>query len=120
MSVNATHYVVFGVVITDEIQVNDFFKIEESHLDFMEDYHDNPYDPKIIPNKSGINVIADGMNGEYVVVGKILAKSNTGLELIELNPEILDIKDNYLELDETLGTNFRNLNFKYIVFTHWH
>lgn len=44
----------------------------------MKAYADNAYEDEITANASGIHVIADGMSGEYVVVGKILANDYVG------------------------------------------
>jgi hypothetical protein len=124
MGVAATHYVVLGVAITDEAQVKEFFRINEEHLEFMDGYDDNGYREEITPSESGIHVIVDGMNGKYIVVGKILAKGiEGGLDLTEVS----DIGKQYrkfypevLKLDQVLGTKFGGLDAKVIAFTHWH
>lgn len=124
MGVAATHYVVLGVAITDKAQVKEFFRINEEHFEFMEGYDDNAYEENVTPSESGIHVIVDGMSGNYVVVGKILAKAiDNGLDIIE----VADISTQYrkfypevLKLDRELGTKFGGLDAKVIVFTHWH
>lgn len=124
MGVDATHYVVLGVAITDEAQVEEFFRINEKHLEFMDGYDDNGYREEITPNESGIHVIMDGMNGKYVVVGKILTKGiEGGLEFTEVSNIGKQYKKFYqevLKLDQVLGTKFGRLDVKVIAFTHWH
>jgi len=133
MSVHATHYVVYGVAITDEKKVKDFFALEESHDDLLHDeYYDNPYKEEITPTKSGIHIIVDGMNSGYVVIGKIIAKGlENGLEFTKVPlPYKKQTKiegtlgsgllRTIIDLDKILGTKFRNLTLQYLVFTHWH
>jgi hypothetical protein len=122
MGVAATHYVVLGVVITDEAQVKEFFRTNEDHLDFMDGYDDNAYKNEITPNESGIHVIVDGMSGKYVVVGKILAKGSW-LEFTKVSDIASQYRKFYqevLKLDQVLGTKFGGLDAEVIVFAHWH
>ena len=124
MGVASTHYVVLGVAITDEVQVKEFFRMTEEQFALMDGYDDNGYKEEISPTESGIHVIQDGMNGQYVVVGKILAKGvHSGLDLIEvskINKQYKKIYPEILKLDRALGTKFGLLEAKVIVFTHWH
>lgn len=114
MGVAATHYVMLGVAITDKAQVKEFFHISEEHFEFMEGYDDNAYEENVTSSESGIHVIVDGMSGNYVVVGKILAKAiDNGLDIIE----VADISTQYrkfypevLKLDRELGTKFGGLD----------
>lgn len=126
MGVAATHYVVLGVAITDKAQVKEFFRISEEQLplDFMDGYDDNGYKEEITPSKSGIHVISDGMNGKYVVVGKILAKGIEGgldfTEVSDISKQYRKFYSEVLKLDQMLGTKFGGLDAKVIAFTHWH
>jgi len=124
MGVAATHYVVLGVAITEEAQVKEFFRLDEEHHELMDTYDDNGYKEEISPSESGIHVIVDGMNGKYVVVGKILAKGvHSGLDLTEvsdINKQYKKIYPEILKLDQALGTKFGGLDAKVIAFTHWH
>lgn len=72
MGVCATHYVVAGV----KLHYKEAFPNSDSDSDSerFDEYFDNAYSDEII-NKNDISIIADGMNGDYVVVGKIIAKA---------------------------------------------
>lgn len=127
MGVATTHYIMFGVAIRDKAEVKQFFQSTEDKYAFLDQYDDNGYKEEITPTASGLHIITDGMNGEYVVVGKIIQKGLQGIEFTELpNDEIprMIVEQNLfkqlVELDQQLGTTFAAKEFQYIVFTHWH
>ena len=127
MGVSTTHYVVIGVSLTDEKLIKEFSKINEDHYDELNDhYYDNPYKREITPTESGIHIIADGMCGKYVVVGKIITKGleENGLKFTELGFVRLkyysEIYPEVLKLDKMLGTEFGMLEAKILVFSHYH
>jgi len=137
MGVAATHYAILGVAVTDKKKVKEFFGKEEKFLDFTEEYNDNGYKEKPTPNKSGIHMIVDGMNGDYIVIGKILSKGiEEGMPFTQMafDPESktvtfskqlrdadpVGILAEIRKIDEAMGTNFASLPLQYIAFTHWH
>lgn len=69
MSVQETTYIVLGVKLPF-----DYFSEEEREALYGGEYTDNVHQ-KAIGNKDGITVILDGMNGDYIVVGKVLVKA---------------------------------------------
>lgn len=73
MGVRRTDYVVLG----SKFDYKEFKRLINGDLDGdgIEEYEDNPYSEKI-GGKKGITFISDGMNGEYVVIGKVLIKSS--------------------------------------------
>lgn len=133
MGVATTHYLMLGVVIQDKQEVKQFFQNTSEKYELIDEYDDNGYKDEITPTPSGLHIIADGMNGGYVVFGKILAKDLQGLELTtfdlltppgdvvpswkktynEIYPEILKI-------DEKFGTKIGGKDPQIIAFTHWH
>jgi hypothetical protein len=131
MGVATTHYCIFGVMETDKKKVKEFFSLNEKHLDFMDGYDDNGYKDEVTPNESGIHVIVDGMNGGYVVIGKIMFKSLEGFPLEEMlkikqpkAKEAVKIAKEITKIDQKLGTNFmveqEFPTFGLYFFTHWH
>lgn len=129
MGVSATHYIVLGVALTDKEQVKEFFKISDEQYEYLDEYHDNAYSDKITPNSSGIHIIEDGMSGKYVVVGKILQRSDYGFNLNEtstlpvsglISEESKEVYSKILEVDRILNTKFGSLDLKYLIFTHFH
>ena len=144
MGVAATHYIVIGVALTDKVQINEFFSLTEKHFEFFDNYNDNAYKDQITPTPSGVHIIADGMSGKYVVVGKIIYKSLNGFKLMQIPtredysvvgagailndfPGIESIVDQYRQiypeiknLDQELDTKFGAMDAKVLVFTHWH
>ena len=77
MGVDMTHYVVLGVKVP-------FKDIGTEKWDMLEAYEDNGYE-KIPTIKDGLTLVSDGMNGEYAVMGMVLAKGmeEDGLEMTE-------------------------------------
>lgn len=65
MSVGTNQYLIMGVKLPYDKDVP---------YEIFEDYIDNGYKPDII-HKNGLACIYDGMNGEYVMLGRIVAKS---------------------------------------------
>jgi hypothetical protein len=89
MSSQQNTYVMIGAIFPYEL-----FKGDEIY-DKLEPYTDNAFDG--IHNHKGICVLFDGMNGEYVAIGYVLAKSDNheGLEApVVINGQIgtADIK----------------------------
>jgi hypothetical protein len=131
MGVAKTHYVVYGVVLTEKEDIEKFRDWNEKYLEFFDEYNDNGYRSEITETPSGLNIIADGMNGKYLVIGKILDKAldEDGLSLnvlsVSLNSTDVLFLTQMLEkglskIDEKLGTDLMNHSFRYIAFTHWH
>ena len=58
-------------------------------LEKLEPYEDSAFGP--IVEHDGISVVADGMNGGYIFIGKVLAKSEEGmgLEPVEIETAFL-------------------------------
>ena len=132
MSVITTHYIVLGVAITDKIEVKKFFEQNDGDNDLEEPFHDNGYNDEITPTVSGIHIIVDGMCGKYVVIGKILYKSQHGFDLSETMG--LDVIKDFKSYHEEVGRiieqiskvkNIFNIEFdpnnlKHLIFTQWH
>ena len=86
MSVNANHYVMLGNKWRyDEfydlvMKKNGWFEpmtrddlLSNWRNEVEEDYLDSPY--RGITNHNGVTIISDGMDGEYVCIGYVIAKS---------------------------------------------
>ncbi|MHA6476155.1 hypothetical protein ACX1DW_01490 [Stutzerimonas sp. KH-1] len=68
MSVQSNTYIMVGTMAP----YDDF--TEEQHEEQFEPYMDSPY--KGIHHHNGLCVIADGMGGRYVAIGRVLAKTD--------------------------------------------
>lgn len=68
MSVQTNTYIMVGVMLP-----YDSFTEEQHEQDF-DDYCDSAY--KGIHHHNGLCVLADGMQGEYVAIGRVLKKTN--------------------------------------------
>lgn len=66
MSVQVNTYIAFGAMMP-------FSTLNEDEYDTYEPYMDSAF--KGIHHHNGLCVIRDGMNGEYVFIGRVLAKS---------------------------------------------
>lgn len=69
MSVQTNLYVVIGVKLPWDGE----FDTEEFH-EYTESYEDSAFEG--IQSKDDLTCIADGMSGEYIVIGMVLAKSD--------------------------------------------
>lgn len=69
MSVQVNHYVVWGVCIHPGAR--------KVTLESLEPYIDSPF--KGIEHHNGLCVLYDGMCGKYLVVGRVLKKSEEGM-----------------------------------------
>ncbi len=69
MGVERTHYVIVGVRFKydDVAERPDFEELQD-------EMEDNGYKVEIT-EKNGLTMVSDGMNGEYVVIGRVLAKA---------------------------------------------
>lgn len=92
MSVQANTYVIIGAQFSYEA-----FK---DSYDDIEDLEDSPFKPDFNP-KHGITCLFDGMNGKYVILGKVIAKTrdHEGFDdIIDLSQVVLGMKQ--ADMDE--------------------
>ncbi len=68
MSVNCNTYVIIGV----QVPYDEKFKGDDNYEKY-EDYHDSCNDG--IHHHNGLCMLSDGMSGKYVVIGKVLKKT---------------------------------------------
>lgn len=110
MSVRRNDYVVVGVKLPWS---DDVYGLLEN------DHYDNGYKPEITEH-NGLTMIADGMDGKYIIVGKVLAKSMDydGLPMTECRAtDIMRCKVK-TAVRETL--NIDDPEVRVWAFTHWH
>lgn len=99
MSVQCNTYVMIGAMFSyDELKAkfsSDKDDDEDSFYERFDPYTDNAF--KGISGKDGITVLFDGMNGDYIAIGKVLAKSENhqGLQ----KPVIIESVDPDLSAD---------------------
>lgn len=72
MSVKMNNYVLFGRKF-DYDKLRDTLGEDDDRLDPYRDSHKGDANPK-----DGVTVLVDGMNGEYVFIGHVIAKSEEG------------------------------------------
>ena len=77
MSVQRNQYIIIGCEY-DYDEFNENYNDDEK---YVEPYDDNAFDEKIIEH-NGLSMIYDGMNGQYVYIGKIIEKTKD-YEVIE-------------------------------------
>lgn len=115
MSVNFKHYIVWG----KSIPYAAYQALSDEDADALNDEYGDP-------KEGEIGAIADGMNGEHFIIGKVLAKVD---EADGFDPPVLLDERNPKLLASFQETNvIRSLLAKlghplegagYIVFTHW-
>ena len=78
MSVQVNHNVVHGLMMsykTARVELGTALGITQNEIyEALEPYEDSAYEG--IKHHDGLCVIADGMNGKYFFVGRVLAKSD--------------------------------------------
>ncbi len=112
------------VMIAAKFNFDEFEQAIASNSDITDKYDDNSYESDITAC-NGLTMVRDGMNGEYVFFGEVIAKNiecSDGFDPINVDEFIKEedrverwIKDEM----KTLGIK---LPFKVSVyiFTHWH
>ena len=73
MSVQKTHYVIWGIKFKPDSQEVIEYLGFDTDDDKIEEYYNTAFDNII--SKNDISIIQDGMNGEYIIVGYIMNKS---------------------------------------------
>lgn len=118
MGVNVNHYIMYGV----RLKFSDF---PGDFLDNIPDeYDDNQYSPFVSNND--IHVVADGMNGDYVFLGKIIHRTNcddgfaSPILVTLTNEEKIRIR---MRIRDDLGQYFvtqEPAKFGLWIFSHYH
>ena len=110
MGVEANTYVLFGVKLPFEDYRSDEW------YDKMTPYRDSAF--KKVDNSLPLNIVDDGMNGDYVFVGKVLARTDIygDIEPTEISvPNKQEIEE---KIEELLGIKTSDSEYKLWVFTH--
>ena len=110
MSTQVNTYVLYGVLLPYVMDSDDR----------TEPYEDNPFHEETNP-KDGITVLADGMNGEYLAIGHVIAKTRDGegfaapvaLAQPTVNWEVI------WDLVEALGVDRTTINPGWFVISHY-
>ena len=111
MSINYNQYIIAGVKLpyTDD----EFYEKYES-------FQDNGYDNKI---KNGLTMLHDGLSGEYIVIGEILAKAPIGEpfedSVMEIYP-LTEVHKIYIQGQLKKCFNIEGHAIKILIVTHWH
>ena len=107
MGVNQTHYVILGIRVP-------FLERED-----LEDFHDNEYKSEVT-SQGLFTLVADGMDGEYIVMGKVLAKGleHEGISFTTYEYDEDESKEIGEQVCSILGIKFQAATLH--AFTHWH
>ena len=112
MGTERVDYIILGM----KFDYKTFMVIHEG--DNFDEWEDNPYREEITTNDRHI-VLIDGMNGQYVIAGLIIAKSiDSGFDpisLIATNEQIVSVSN---WLTSNLGIN--QLDIKHWIVSHYH
>lgn len=127
MGVSSTHYIILGAKITpQQLKAQmppcpEDVCIEDWSCVFLEDYEDNGYQKKIT-SKNDLTSVYDGMCGEYVVIGKVLAKGvdGDGLPMTKAEYKQSDLLQIKNKIENHLGLKIDSDDIGLFVFTHWH
>ena len=117
MSVYQTHYAVLGMKFSIK-KLQKELECEDIYQSLFKSYEDDGHTEKV-HSKNGLTSIFDGMNGDYVIIGKVLAKGTweTGLPMTKISYS----EDKKAVIAKAITRNF-NLTGKVelYVFTHFH
>lgn len=105
-----------GIARTDYVMLAARLEYGTLDYDVIEDYMDNTYSNEVTIHK-GLTVISDGMNGEYLFIGKVLAKSvDDGIPPMCPTPE--GSGEIRKKIKDQFGIVYASVSVW--VFTHWH
>lgn len=115
MSVQINSYLIVGIELNyDDFRGEEWFNIFEPYMDsaFAGIHH-----------YKGLCVISDGMNGEYIVVGRVLEKTKN-YEYFPAGPLKLEVESATLEMIRDLiranfDISFDDDDVKVMVLTHY-
>jgi hypothetical protein len=96
----------------------DGYKFEAAMEDWEEQYQDNPYKDEPT-NKHEMVIVSDGMNGKYVIAGKMLVKGSEccGLDMVDCTPD----GDTAKRVREWLGSTLKIVAKPRVwALSHWH
>jgi len=114
MGTTRTDYVMLAVKLP--------FDAIDPELDILYEYNDNGYEQKVTKH-NGLTSVSDGMNGEYIFIGRVIAK------VIESSGEglpIVDCLDYSPEEAEQIRYRMKDLfgidapPASVYAFSHWH
>jgi hypothetical protein len=109
-----------GVQRTDYIMVGVKLSYTEEWADKVEDYTNYSRNSERIKT-SGLTAVTDGMNGEYIFIGKVLHTDSidNGFPVFDCSEiRTKDIKETQKKIFKYF--NMENAPVKLYVFTHWH
>ena len=116
MGTDRTDYIILGVKVSFSHVAED----DDNYNILLDLYEDNAYQDGITPH-DGVNMVSDGMNGEYAVVGRILAKSTyEGLPMTDCSINYTQFELDLLARVINKITGLIDPEIKVFAFTHWH
>lgn len=116
MGTEATHYVMAAIKLEDPHVVWDNEELRAK----MDPHEDNGYRDEVT-EIDGITVVSDGMNGQYIMIGQVLAKGvaehGDGLDLTECECKPSQRRKLAKLIQEKFGITG---DVKVWAFTHYH
>jgi len=92
MGVQRTHYVMLAAKLPF-----DTFDFDKDYKKYHQ-YEDNGYEFKVTEH-NGLTIISDGMNGEYVFIGKVIKKVLEYDALVPTNCSVFSPEERYIIAD---------------------
>ena len=124
MSVQHNTYAMFGAVLP--YKGGAWGEDDDRLYDRLEPYMDSAFKTDDVNPRRGITVIFDGMNGEYIAVGRVFAKSKVyegfGPQPIAMSadPDLLDmVRANIAETIQEAGYTGPDIAPGWHVLTHY-
>lgn len=124
MSVRTNQYIMHGIKLPYKQKFD-----QEVWSERLEPYLDNGYEPEI-KHHNGLAAVADGRNGQWIFIGRIIAKSEIDFHIDgpysfeQCSTEIAEmiaslINTNFEELTSD-GIEFEAIDIRTYFFTHYH
>ncbi|MCK9458231.1 MAG: hypothetical protein M0R80_01090 [Proteobacteria bacterium] len=125
MGCHRCEYVMFGA----KFKYNEF-ETPDDDYELTEPYDDNAYQDKVT-SCNGLTLVTDGMNGNYIYFGEVIAKAREESEGIEVSFEVETLQSvigvkriaiiaAIKKEAEKLGITLPPFDVGLHVFTHWH
>lgn len=112
MSTNKTDYIILGIKM-EYSEYNSRFNPDDDWC-----IHEEYFNSKI----NDLIVVKDGMSGKYVVIGKLIDKSEEyeGLSMNTINKDIFKDKKLIKNMQNIFGFEESEIKLNILVFSHYH
>jgi hypothetical protein len=118
MGVARTDYVIYGV----NVPFNTVSEDEDQYDEWLDEYEDNGYEQEIKRGELGLTMVSDGMNGDYAIIGFVMAKAlqYDGLPMTDCYREFKENEKTFIKDAIKIKFGIDSQELKVWAFSHFH